>query len=507
MSYVLINPETLATAATDLENIGSAISTAGSNASGPTTGLLPAAEDEVSAAIAKLFGGYGQEYQALISQAAAFHNEFTQTLAGAGNAYLEAEAGNSVLAAGPSNLLNDITAPIQTLFRQTAVGTGGSAGLSAITSMISTTQVGSGDPLIALIMGGTTNPTPNPGYVTSIFNSYIQPNPLFSGAIPQGLFTPEQFWPVTPSLGNLTFGQSVSQGVTLLNNALVGPTGVLTSGNSGLVVGYSQSATIATNEIRALMAAGSPYQGQLSFILLADPNNPVGGILERFPGLYIPLLDVPFNGATPPNSPYPTSIYTIQYDGIANAPQYPLNVVSDLNAVAGVLELHSTYPDLTATQVANAVQLPTSPDYTGNTAYYMFLTQNLPLLDPIRQIPVVGNPIADVLQPDLRVLVDLGYGSYGPGLDYANIPTPAALLNVVNPFTTIPDLALGAVQGPEAALVDLGLLPQSATPTVYPYIPSIDPGLNVFLGQPSVTGLSVLSGALGDVLELIPPIT
>ena len=76
-------------------------------------------------------------------------------------------------------------------------------------------------------------------------------------------------------------------------------------------------------------------QGQLSFMLIGDPNNPVGGILERFPGFYIPFLDVAFNGATPPNSPYPTTIYTIQYDGIADLPQYPLNVVSDLNAFLG----------------------------------------------------------------------------------------------------------------------------------------------------------------------------
>jgi len=502
MSYVLTTPEMLAAAATDVGNIGSAIGTASSSAAGPTTGLVPAAEDEVSAAIAKLFGSYGQEYQALVSKASAFHNEFTQALASAGNAYLEAEAANSALTSGPGNALNAITGPVQSLFGQTAVGSAGSSGV-AMTSMA---RAASADPLIALIMGGTNNPTPAASYVTSIFNSYIQPNPAFAGAIPQGLFTPEQFWPITPSLGNLTFGQSVTQGVNLLNTALVGPTGVLTQGNSALVVGYSQSATIATNEIRALMAAGSPYQGQLSFMLLADPNNPVGGILERFPGFYIPFLDVPFNGATPPLSPYPTSIFTIQYDGIANAPQYPLNFVSDANAVAGYFALHHTYPNLTPAQVASAVQLPTSPGYTGSTQYYELLTQNLPLLQPIRDIPFVGNPIADVVQPDLRVLVDLGYGSYGTGLNYANVPTPAGLFEVVDPFTSLPDLARGALQGPQAALVDLGLLPPSATPTIYPYVPSIDPNLNFFLGQPSVTGLSVLSGLTGDVLHLIPPI-
>jgi PE family protein/PE-PPE domain-containing protein len=307
MSYVLTTPEMLAAAATDVGNIGTAISTASSNAAGPTTGLLPAAEDEVSAAIAKLFGAYGREYQAVVSQAATFHNEFTQALAAAGNAYLEAEAANSAPMSGPSNTLNTITAPIQPLFGQTAV-TGGPSGFSAMTSMA---RAPSADPLIPLIIGGTGNPTPDPGYVTSIFNAYIQRKTLLAGAIPQRFFTPEQVWPITLSLGNLTSGQSVAQGVNVLTTALADPTGVLTQGNNALVFGYSQSATVATNEITALMAAGSPYEGQLSFMLVGNPKNPVGCILERF-----------------------------------------------------------TYPTFTAAQVAKAVPLPTSPGYTGSSTQY-----------------------------------------------------------------------------------------------------------------------------------------
>jgi PE-PPE domain/PE family len=493
MSYLIAAPDTLSSTAANVKNIGTAIRAAGANAAAPTTGLAAAAEDEVSAAIADLFGAYGQRYQALVSQAASFQSEFTEALTAAANAYAQAEAANAGLVSGISNALNS---PV--------TGGGGSRGLNILTSMVTSP---SGDPQFALIMGGTNNPQPDPIYVNSVFNAYIKP--LFPTSIPQGLFTPEQFWPVTPGLGNLTFGQSVTQGVTILNNALRGPTGVLTQGNSAVVFGYSQSATIATNEITALMAAGSPFQDQLSFILIGDPNNPVGGILERFPGFYIPFLDVAFNGATPPNSPYPTSIYTIQYDGIADAPQYPLNLVSDLNALFGYFAFHGNYPILTATQVSNAVLLPTSPGYTGNTQYYMIMSQNLPLLEPIRAIPYAGPPIADIFQPDLRVLVDLGYADYGPGANYANIPTPAGLLDIPNPLTVIPDLALGAVQGPYGAAVEIGveagLLSPSYFPNTYPWVPSTDPHLNVSFGQSSTTALSLLSGDLGNVLELIPP--
>jgi hypothetical protein len=324
-------------------------------------------------------------------------------------------------------------------------------------------------------------------------------------------FTPEQFWPVTPQLGGLTFQQSVAQGLAALD---AGIKAQLNAGNSVVVFGYSQSATIATDEIRALMALPSgqqPSGSQLSFLLVGDPNNPDGGLLERFTGFYIPILDVAFNGATPPNSPYPTSIYTIQYDGIADAPQYPLNVVSDLNAFLGYFVVHSTYPTLTASQVAGAVPLATSPGYTGGTQYYMVMTQDLPLIQFIRDIPYAGPPMADFIQPDLRVLVDLGYGDIGPGYEYANMPTPASLLSVPNVGRVIADLALGAVQGPYSAALDIGVeagwLPANTPlyPDVYPYVPSPDPHLHIFLGQPSVTGLSRLCGGLGSVLELIPP--
>ncbi|MGO9926245.1 MAG: PE family protein, partial [Mycobacterium sp.] len=128
----------------------------------------------------------------------------------------------------------------------------------------------------------------------------------------------------------------------------------------------------------------------------------------------------------------------------------------------------------------------------------------------IRDIPYAGPPIADIFQPDLRVLVDLGYADYGPGANYANIPTPAGLFSLANPFVVIPDLAIGAVQGPYGAAVvigvEAGLLSPSLFPDTYPWVPSINPGLHFSTGQHSTTLLSVLSGTVGDVLELIPPV-
>jgi len=41
----------------------------------PTTAIKAAAQDEVSQAVAKLFGGVGQEFQVLSAQANEFHEQ------------------------------------------------------------------------------------------------------------------------------------------------------------------------------------------------------------------------------------------------------------------------------------------------------------------------------------------------------------------------------------------------------------------------------------------------
>jgi len=498
MGQVIATPEVLASAAANVDEIGSAINAANAAAAGRTTGLAAAAQDEVSAAIARFFGEYGDEYQAVLRQASAFQSDFTRALTAAGTAYAEAEAANAVLASSATNLLGTLGSPLQSLFGTVPTGAGGATG-TTLQALLAHADVG-------LIMGGTANPFPGPVYVNSINNSYIQH--LFPGATSIPQFTPEQFWPVTPQLGGMSFGKSVALGVSQLNAAVLDQ--INNQHHSVVVFGYSQSATVANNLINHYMSMGSgaPNPADLSFILVGDPNNPNGGLLSRFPGFYIPFLNVDFNGATPSNSPYQTAIYTAQYDGIAHAPQYPLNVLSDLNAFLGYFFVHNTYPFLTPDQVANAWHLPTSPGYTGNTDYYMIPTQNLPLVELVRMIPYAGPPMADIFQPTLRVLVDLGYGTG----EYADLSTPASLISVPNWPVVFADLARGAVQGPYAAAVEIGVEAgfwgPEWFPQAYPWVPSPDPNLHLDLGpllnQSPVTGLSLASGGLGAALRLIP---
>jgi hypothetical protein len=95
MSFVIAAPEMLTAAATNLANLRSTISAANAAAAAPTTGVLVAAADEVSAAIATVFSQHGGAYQAISAQAAAFHSRFVQALSSAGSSYVTAEAANA----------------------------------------------------------------------------------------------------------------------------------------------------------------------------------------------------------------------------------------------------------------------------------------------------------------------------------------------------------------------------------------------------------------------------
>jgi hypothetical protein len=94
MSYVITVPDLVQGAAQDLADIRASLTDAAATA-GPTTGIAASAADEVSVAIASLFGSAGRQFQALNAQAQAFHAEFESLLSAGASAYVSAEAANA----------------------------------------------------------------------------------------------------------------------------------------------------------------------------------------------------------------------------------------------------------------------------------------------------------------------------------------------------------------------------------------------------------------------------
>jgi hypothetical protein len=98
MSFVTTQPEALSAAATSLQGIGSTINAQNAAAAAPTTGVVPAAADEVSALTAAQFAAHAQLYQAVSAQAAAIHEAFVNTLGTSAGSYATTEAANAAAA-------------------------------------------------------------------------------------------------------------------------------------------------------------------------------------------------------------------------------------------------------------------------------------------------------------------------------------------------------------------------------------------------------------------------
>ncbi len=125
MSFVIAAPEMVTDAATNLASIGSEIGAANAAAAAPTTEIVSAGADEVSAAITTAFSEYASAYQALTAKAAAFHAQFMQTLNAAASMYAATEAANAnPLQTLQQDVLGLINAPTSTLLGRPLIGDG-----------------------------------------------------------------------------------------------------------------------------------------------------------------------------------------------------------------------------------------------------------------------------------------------------------------------------------------------------------------------------------------------
>lgn len=520
MSYLTTQPQLMSVAAENLAGIQAALTEANAAVAGPTTGLAAAAADEVSAAAAQMFGAFGQEYQAVIGQAAAFHEQFNRALSAASSAYAEAEIANAAqvlgtAAASPIEALfapllapvqsllapvqSALLAPFQSLFGAPATGGGG-----VVVTEVPPSPFGPYD--VALIMSGSGTPIPPPSYLTDI-RPWITAAFGVNNPVSIGLSTPEGLYPLT-AIKDLTLQVSVDRGVQILHDALFGANGLISTGEQSVsVLGYSQSAILASLELRNLMATGMvPSPDVLSFTLLGNPMNPNGGLLARFPGLSLPAIGLDFYGAQPTGSGLPVNTYTLQYDGYADFPKYPLNFLADLNAFLGIQLVHGNYPDLNPNALPpgyELVQLPVSPENNGLDQYYMITYPGLPLLEPIRAIPLIGNPLADLVEPNLTYLVNLGYGdpNYGYNTGYADVHTPFELFPPI-PATFVSDQIALAGQGLNAFAghFTAPALPALSLPELSALLPTGggSGGLSLPFSLPGATG-SPISGIIDGI--------
>jgi hypothetical protein len=395
------------------------------------------------------------------------------------------------------------------------------AGIVGVSAMLNPASAYADDSDIGLVMGGSGLPVPGPDYVAAADGLYLDnpgttlyPDLTFFQATPEnpfgnGLFTPEGLYPLTgvhtlplnyplDANGLPDISTSVGQGSTILESTILGN---IAAGDPSTVFGYSQSSTLSGITMQMLEADGVTENtaGAPQFLLIADPSNPNGGLLERFNGfetmsgntvsdpLNLPSLGVAFDGATPSDD-YVTNVYSLEYDGFADFPRYPINFLSDLNAFLGIALIHGTYLNggvdgsgPTAEQIANAILLPGSMD-SGTadslTNYYM-IDDTAPL------VSLLPTQLQELLGPDLTYLINLGYGDGSLGYS-VTADSPA---NVATPFGLFPDVSLSTVLSTLATDTQQGF--QNLMSGTDPYSAALDPATSSATSLPDL--LSALS--------------
>jgi hypothetical protein len=364
------------------------------------------------------------------------------------------------------------------------------AGVIGLSAMMNPASAHADETDVGLVIGGSADPIPGPEYVYAANGLYLDnpyttlyPDLTFYQATPtnpfgNGLFTPEGAYPLfgqgvqqlyysypLDSDGLPGPSTSVGQGAAILESTILGNQA---AGDGSTVLGYSQSSTLSGVTMQLLDPSGTPETGPLDpqFLLLADPNNPNGGLFERFNGfettsgqttvdqLNLASLGIAFNGATPSDD-YVTNIYSLEYDGFTDFPRYPINLLSDLNAFLGIEDLHGTYLNggvdgsgPTAEQIANALLLPGSAlsGTTDSLTNYYMIDETAPL------VSLLPTQLQELLGPDLTYLINLGYGDGSLGYSVtadspANVPTPFGLFPDVSLSTVLSTLATDTEQG------------------------------------------------------------
>ena len=294
-----------------------------------------------------------------------------------------------------------------------------------------------------------------------------------------------QFWPFPwegwGGLSGAKLDESVASGVAQLTSDLVGDYSP-SAQDPVVIFGYSQGATVASIEKSQLSMLSPQGQANINFVLIGNPNRPNGGLFERLAMFgTVPILDATFGQPTPTDTAMSTVDISFQYDGVADFPLYPINLLADLNATLGFWYIHGSYlapdgrnPDelpngLTPDELAAAIADPANQQHLAgsDTTYVLIPTPNLPLLQPLREFGAfthtefLTTPLIDLIQPALRVLIETGYDR---SLPYGQ-PAPFRLIPMVNPITLTVDLVNAIGQGIHAAARDIGMTPPPAPVT------------------------------------------
>lgn len=230
----------------------------------------------------------------------------------------------------------------------------------------------------------------------------------------QNISWPQQARPVTGP-NSLLLGESIDQGVANLDAALESALAQLGPGEHVTLVGLSAGALVVDEAIRRISAEpNAPDKSVLNVVVAGDSSRMLFNT-NRYDAI------LRYRYTPPVETKYDTTVVTAQYDGFADFPDRPANVVAVANAIAGMVTGHvprmltglSTVPTSNITVTTNSLG--------GVTTSYLVPAERLPL---VQLVPALAPQEAR-----LKKIVDAAYRRNDTGSTAAaapNTPEPVA---------------------------------------------------------------------------------
>jgi hypothetical protein len=264
-----------------------------------------------------------------------------------------------------------------------------------IAGVLSNPAAHADDPLsgsdTAIILGGTTEPTPSTAFAQAAENLFLNPLGFDGGATSSTVCDMIGTDPCAAPLQVLTTPELIQQGpssltaaddvVLAVQNEFTANPGAFSASDPLTVFGYSQSATAESIAMSRLEADGIP-SADLHFVFIGDPSLADTGAwpnlvpdLDSIFGTSLTntlLTDLGFDGVlgnVTPDNLYPTTIYSLDGDGVAQF-QQDFQSGGLLGDIEGLFVQHVEYLGLTPEEVANATtsidNLITNVDISDN---------------------------------------------------------------------------------------------------------------------------------------------
>jgi hypothetical protein len=258
-----------------------------------------------------------------------------------------------------------------------------------VATVLSNPAAHADDPLsgsdTAIILGGTTEPTPSTAFAQAAENLFLNPLGFDGGATSSTVCDMIGTDPCAAPLQVLTTPELIQQGPSSLTAAddvvlaveheFTATPGVFSASDPLTIFGYSQSATAESIAMSRLEADGIPST-DLHFVFIGDPSLADTGAwpnlvpdLDSLFGTSVTntlLTDLGFNGildSVTPGDIYPTTIYTLAGDGVAQF-QQDFESGGLLGTIEGLFLQHVEYLGLTPAEIADATITTNGADLT-----------------------------------------------------------------------------------------------------------------------------------------------